>query len=263
MLSPTIWGRNCHYPHFSDEENEARETQSNKWIKVLMNRSDFLAYLHAVQIWLRQLIFSAGFAKRMAPMSSFLPSVPLLSYVKQMSLRTGGTIKPDIWKCYFPNYEKKKKGIWKDPAGERGVRTMVSTRYYLSFGLFISRKGVCESISGTYEKTSTDGKFLFHKASKLSQRGRPQFSPLLKKCLMSYALFLFAPTTVPPIFLQCYLAPLQILPSFSFSLSFFLFLSLAPTLMTLAPPCTRSSSAGFKWWAENITEFKWWFWCWG
>ena len=159
--------------------------------------------------------------------------------------------------------KKKKKGIWKDPAGERGVRTMVSTRYYLSFGLFISRKGVCESISGTYEKTSTDGKFLFHKASKLSQRGRPQFSPLLKKCLMSYALFLFAPTTVPPIFLQCYLAPLQILPSFSFSLSFFLFLSLAPTLMTLAPPCTRSSSAGFKWWAENITEFKWWFWCWG
>ena len=77
--------------------------------------------------------------------------------------------------------KKKKKGIWKDPAGECGVRTMVSTRYYLSFGLFISRKGVCESISGTYEKTSTDGKFLFHKASKLSQRGRPQFSPLLKK----------------------------------------------------------------------------------
>lgn len=156
--------------------------------------------------------------------------------------------------------QKKKKSIWKDPAGEQGVRTTVSTRYYLSFGLLFSRKGVCESISGAYERTSTDGKFLFHKASKLSQRGRLRFSPLLKKCLMSYALFLSAPTTIPPTFLQCHLAFLQSPPSFSVSLSFFLLLSLAPTLMTLAPPCTCSSSAGFKWWAENITEFKWWFW---
>ena len=146
---------------------------------MLINCSDFLAYTYTV------LIFSAGFTKKIASVSSFLPSVPLLSSVKQMSLRTGVRTKPDIWKCYFPNYKKKKKKknpcIWKDLTGERGVRTMVSTRYYLHFGLFISRKGVCESISGTYEKTSTDGKFLYHKASKLSQRGHPQFSPSLKK----------------------------------------------------------------------------------
>lgn len=68
-----------------------------------MNRSDFLAYTNTV------LIFSAGFTKKIASVSSLLPSVPLLSSVKQMSLRTGVRTKPDIWKCYFPNYKKKKK----------------------------------------------------------------------------------------------------------------------------------------------------------
>ena len=102
MLSTTIWGRNYHYPHFSDEESGARETESNKWLNVLINRSDFLAYTYTV------LIFSAGFTKKIASVSSFLPSVPLLSSVKQVSLRTGVRTKPDIWKCYFPNYKKKK-----------------------------------------------------------------------------------------------------------------------------------------------------------
>lgn len=64
---------------------------------------------------------------------------------------------------------------------ERGVRTRIS----LSFGLFISRKGVCEEISETYEKTDTDGKFLYHKSSKLSRRRHPQSSPLLKNAFMS------------------------------------------------------------------------------
>ena len=70
---------------------------------MLINCSDFLAYTYTV------LIFSAGFTKKIASVSSFLPSVPLLSSVKQMSLRTGVRTKPDIWKCYFPNYKKKKK----------------------------------------------------------------------------------------------------------------------------------------------------------
>ena len=68
-----------------------------------MNRSDFLAYTITV------LIFSAGFTKKIASVSSLLPSVPLLSSVKQMSLRTGVRTKPDIWKCYFPNYKTKNK----------------------------------------------------------------------------------------------------------------------------------------------------------
>lgn len=32
----------------------------------------------------------------------------------------------------------------------------------------ICRKGVCEEISGAYEKTDTNGKFRYHKASKCS-----------------------------------------------------------------------------------------------
>lgn len=120
-----------------------RETQSNKWIKVLMNRSDFLAYMHTVQIWLRQLIFSAGFAKRMASISSFLPSVPLLSYVKQMSLRTGGRIKPDIWKCYFPNYKKKKKKVFGKTLQERAGCQDNGLYQILSFFWFVHFQERC------------------------------------------------------------------------------------------------------------------------
>lgn len=132
--------------------------------------------------------------------------------------------------------KKQKPCIWKDPVGERGVRTMVSTRYYLPGSLFISRKGVCESISGIYEKTSTDGKFLFHKASKLSQRGLPQFSPSLKKnawclsCLSGpyrcHSSHFSAMSSTP-------LLPISFL---LLSLLFSLSVSLAPTPMTLAPP---------------------------
>lgn len=49
------------------------------------------------------------------------------------------------------------------------------------FYLLISRNGVCEELSGFFEKTDTNGKFRFHKSSKLGQRRCLQFSPLLKK----------------------------------------------------------------------------------
>ena len=85
-------------------------------------------------------------------------------------------IKQDVWKCYVPNYKRK---TWEeDPAGEWvwGPRSLTSG--YLSFGVYISRRGTCEEISGAYEKTDTDGKFLYHKPSKLNWRHPPQLSPL-------------------------------------------------------------------------------------
>ena len=133
MLSTTIWGRNYHYPHFSDEESGARETESNKWLNVLINCSDFLAYTYTV------LIFSAGFTKKIASVSSFLPSVPLLSSVKQMSLRTGVRTKPDIWKCYFPNYKKKKKPLYLEGPYRRagcqdnGLYQILSSFWFVHF----------------------------------------------------------------------------------------------------------------------------------
>ena len=94
-----------------------------------MNRSDFLAYTNTV------LIFSAGFTKKIASVSSLLPSVPLLSSVKQMSLRTGVRTKPDIWKCYFPNYKKKKK---KNPVfGRTFQESGVSGQWSLPDTIFI------------------------------------------------------------------------------------------------------------------------------
>lgn len=71
-----------------------------------------------------------------------------------------------------------------------GVRTSVSPSGYLSSGLSTSRRGTCEEISGAYEKTSTNGKFLYRKPSKWS-REVPHSSALGRKDLnMSYALFL-------------------------------------------------------------------------
>ena len=95
-----------------------------------MNRSDFLAYTNTV------LIFSAGFTKKIASVSSLLPSVPLLSSVKQMSLRTGVRTKPDIWKCYFPNYKKKNKK--KNPVFGRTLQESgVSGQWSLPDTIFI------------------------------------------------------------------------------------------------------------------------------
>lgn len=64
-------------------------------------------------------------------------------------------------------FQKEKESTFgRDRVQEWGVGTVVSCRSDLSFGSFISRKGVCEEISGAYEKTGTDGKFLYHKSSK-------------------------------------------------------------------------------------------------
>lgn len=87
-----------------------------------------------------------------------------------------------------------------------GVRTSVSPSGYLSSGLSTSRRGTCEEISGAYEKTSTNGKFLYRKPSKLSRRV-PRGSALGGKDLStSYALFLrrlSASLNAPPMFLRC------------------------------------------------------------
>lgn len=118
-----------------------------------------------------------------------------------------------------------------------GVRTSVSASGYLSSGLHISRRGACEEISGAYEKTSTNGKFLYHKPSELSCRCSPQFCPLLKKTLMCLKLFLSAlalsaPEAFPPIFEMSSQLPVYSSSSFSSS-SFALFPPLSRALVSI------------------------------